>query len=156
MKNRIVDKVFIFILIGFVCVFPAFAEDFKSMVLREGAKAMNSGGKVVVFFYTEKPLAATAAQVSAAMKSSNPNAIINKSWVTSIAFRGYDEKKKCGMIVGEWAPGALEEEWESTVFNKVKRTVDIISFQYAKGGDLKTLVGTVGSEGDDIMELCIQ
>ncbi|WP_338846291.1 hypothetical protein V8J88_21340 [Massilia sp. W12] len=133
----------------------AFAEDFKTMVIREAGNAMNSGGKVVVFFQTDKPLAQTTAIISAAMKTSNPNAIINKRWVEDVTFKGYDEKKRCGIAVGKWAPGAIESEWESAVYPKVKKSVNIISFQYVKNGDLKTLSGTQGSNGDDIMELCL-
>ena len=132
----------------------ASAEDFKTMFMREGSGFVETGGAVLVIFHTNKPLSSTLATISAAMKSSNPDAIINKTWITDIAFRGIDSSNNCGLVIGKWAYGAIESEWESVIFNKVRNLVNSITFQYAKKGTLKTLVGTVGSEGNDLMEIC--
>jgi hypothetical protein len=133
----------------------ALAEKFEDMFMREGRSAIGSGSGVVVFFHTDKSLATVTATVSAAMKSSNPDAIINKNWVTEITFRGSDPNRKCGLVIGKWASGALRSNWEQLVYSKVKNSVNTITFQHVMGGTLKTLEGTPASEGDDLLELCM-
>jgi hypothetical protein len=134
---------------------PAVAENYKDMFLREVGPFVKKGGAVVILFHSDRSLPSVLATIAAASKSSNPNAIVNKQWVTDIAFRGYDNDRKCGLIIGRWAAGALESDWERVVLGKVGGLVNTIAFQYTKGGTLKSLIGTEGSEGDDLMELCM-
>ena len=138
---------------------PCHAEDYRSMFLREGQSAINSGGKVLVMFHTDKSLATTTALISSALKVTNPNALVNKQWVTGITFRGYDEKKKCGLIVAQWwsnKAGSMSSDWESRVYQKVKASVNSISFQYARNDTLQVDSDTPASKGDDLMELCVE
>lgn len=135
-----------------------YAEDFKPMFLREAKPASNTGGQVVVVFHTDAKLPTTIATISAAMKSRNPDGLIYKNWVTDIVFRGYDEKKNCGMIIGKWwspKSGSMAEAWERMMMSKVGSSVNTITFQYARDGTLKVIDGTPGSNGDDVFELCL-
>ncbi len=144
--------------LSLVLSFPGYAEDYRSMFLREGQSAISSGGKVVVMFHTDKSLATTTALISSALKVTNPNALLHKQWVTGITFRGYDQKKKCGLIIGEWwsaNAGSMSGDWENRVYEKVKASVNTISFQYARDNTLKVERNTPASKGDDIMELCV-
>ena len=138
---------------------PTYAEDFKTMFIREGQSAVSSGGKVVVMFHTDKSLATTTALISSALKVTNPNALVAKQWVTGIAFRGYDEKKKCGLIIANWwssQAGHLNGDWEKRVLDKVKGSVNSITFQYARKNTLQVDAETPASEGDDLLELCVE
>lgn len=136
-----------------------YAEDFQSILKREVSAAMDTGGKVVVMFHTDKPLATTMALVSAALKVSDPNAVRNRNWVTNIDYRGYDEKRKCGVVIGTWFSsdaGFMSGDWENRVLNKIKNSVNTITFQYTRNGTLETDSKTPASNGDDIMELCLR
>ena len=139
-------------------VAPCDAEDYPDMARPQIVSALNSGQKVIVMFHTDKSLAATTAIIKAAMKVTDPDAILHKQWVTEITFSGYDDKRKCGMVVGTWwseDSSSMATEWEDKVYPKVKNSVNTITFQYVKNGGTVTKENTLGSNGDDIMELCL-
>lgn len=143
------------IILGVLLAAPSYAETFKEMFMREVTPFVRNGGAVVILFTSDRPMPGVLATIAAAAKSTNPNAVINKQWVSDVVFRGHNDEKKCGLIIGKWAPGALPSEWEPVVLRKISNHVNSVTFQYARGGTLKTLVGTEASEGDDLMEICL-
>jgi hypothetical protein len=139
------------------------AETFRDMFMREGQKAVASGsrgeGRTVVIFHTDKPLVTTTALISSAMKMTNPDALIFKQWVPEILYRGYDEQRKCGVVIGSWwspTSGKLGTDWERRVYSKIKNSVNAITFQYARNDTLQVLEGTPGDEGEALIELCMK
>jgi hypothetical protein len=151
-------KSFLACALSCVLVVPCYAEDFPDMARPKIVSALNSGQKVIVIFHTDKSLAATTAIISSAMKVGDPDAILHKHWVTDITFKGYDEQRKCGMVVGTWwseDSTSMASEWEDKVYPRVKNSVNTITFQYVKNGGTVTKENTLGSNGDDIMEICL-
>jgi hypothetical protein len=151
-------KILFLCALSMAVISPCYAEDFPDMARTQITSALSTGGKVIVIFHTDKSLAATTAVISAAMKVSDPDAVLFKHWVTDITFRGYDENRKCGMVVGSWwSPdsSSMATEWEEKVYPKVKDLVNTVTFQYVKDGGIVTKENTPGSNGEDVMELCL-
>ena len=121
--------------------------------------AMRTGGKVLVIFQTDKKATAVAAIIASAMRVTDPNAILNKQWVTNIEHRSADDDSGCGIIIGKWwsaKAGSMASDWESRVYDKIQSQVNTISFQYARNGTIENIVDTPGSKGDDLIELCFR
>lgn len=119
--------------------------------------AIREGGKVVIVYQTDKKASAIGPIIASAMRITDPNAIVNKQWVTSIEHRSADDESGCGIIVGKWwAPkaGFMGSDWENRVYEKIQSLVNSISFQYARNGTFENLTTTPGSQGDDLVELC--
>lgn len=132
----------------------------NNAIIDAGENISGSHQKAIVMFHTDKSPSVVLSQVRNAMQVRDPSAFFYPYWITEI----YHEQtvgENCGFIIGKWwsngrtsADGA--NKWEPRVYDKVKSSVNLISFGYYndKIENAMQLGDPLSADGKDVLNAC--
>jgi len=112
---------------------------------------------VMVIFEAKKDPDFALANIKAAMKTRDPNGIMNPYWIIGVGDEKTSTKTNCGVIVGQWYARGFpyRASWEQIVYRSLQEHAKSGTYLYTQDGEFK-VTNEGRSQSDTLKKNCFR
>lgn len=112
---------------------------------------------VMVIFEAKKDVDSALANIKAAMKTRDPNGVMNPYWITGVGDETTSTKTNCGVIIGQWYARGFpyRASWERIMYRSLQEHAKSGTYLYTQDGEFR-VTDEGRSQSDTLKKNCFR